>query len=177
LKREDSKIDEQICLYRRMSNGGLVFRDGNGDEQKQYQQVTKSAVSIEDDDSNIESDFKQSSSLTSTSTNTLREEKKYSSDIQLETLLLNELTTCTTYQSPLQATMILDRIPACVLILINRLSTMSIKQIASLALKARKSDSTNLWQYKSSLNITLFDTIRNVQDHQGLSLVFLDFVD
>jgi hypothetical protein len=160
-----------------MSNGGLVFRDGNGDEQKQYQQVTKSAVSIEDDDSNIESDLKQSSSLTSTSTNTLREEKKYSSDIQLETLLLNQLTTCTTYQSPLQATKILDRIPACVLILINRLSTMSIKQIGSLASKVRKSDSTSLWQYKSSLNITLIDNIRNVQDQQGLSLVFLDFVD
>jgi len=145
----------------------------NGDEQKQYQQVTKSPVSIEDDDSNLESDFKQSSSLTST----LREEKNYSSDIQLETLLLNELTTCTTYQSPLQATIILDRIPACVLILMNRLSTMSIKQIASLASKVRKSDSTSLLQYKSLLNITLIDTIRNVQDQQGLSLVLLDFVD
>jgi hypothetical protein len=139
LKREDSKIDEQICLYGRMSNSGLVFRDEQKQYQEKFQQVTKSAVSIEDDDSNLE-----------------------------------ELTTCTTYQSPLQATMILDIIPACVLILINRLSTISIKQIASIASKVRKSDSTSVWQYKSSLNI---DTIRNVQDQQGLSLVFLDFVD
>ncbi len=135
LKQEDSKIDEQICLYRRMSNDGLVFRD----EQEKFQQVTQSVVSIEDDESNLE-----------------------------------ELTTCTTYQSPLQATMILDIIPACVLILINRLSTMSIKQIASLVSKVQKSDSTSLWQYKSSMNI---DTIRNVQNQQGLTFVVLDFVD
>ena len=185
LKQEDSKIDEQICLYRRMLNDELDLKDGSGDEQKQSQQkfeqvverVTNSFVSMDDDESNVESDFKQSSSSTLSSAHILREEKNYGTLIQLETSLLDELVTCTRYQSPLEATVILDIIPACVLISINRLSTMSTIQLVSSSSKLLEADFTSFSQHKSSLNINLIDGIRTVQDQQGLNRVFLDFVE
>jgi hypothetical protein len=181
LKEEDSKNDEQICLYRHISNSELDLGDGNGDVQKQYQQIFKqvneriidSSVSIEfDDESSFNDISKQFSNSTVVSAHILREENNFDTNIKLKISVLGELISCTLYQSPLEPTLIFDMIPACILTSINYMIRISIIQLASLPSVIVESDVASLWQHKSPLNIRLNDNNRNVQDQQGLKLAY-----
>ena len=167
MKQEDSKNGQQICLYRRISNE---------DEQKQYQrkfkQVIHSFLSSEDDDeSSLYSDFKQSSILSLTFDQTSSEENDYDTSFKLEISLTNECVTYTMHQSPSEATIVLDIIPACTLIFINCTKRASIRQLPSLPTIVLEIDAARLWQHKSLLNIRLIDNTRSIQDHQSLKLV------
>jgi hypothetical protein len=93
--------------------------------------------------------------------------------INLEISPVDEAVTCITHQSPLMTTLIFDRIPACILTLINRMTRMSMTQIPSLSCIVSKSDAANLWQ---SLNMILIDNNKNLQDYQGLKLECQDFL-
>jgi hypothetical protein len=186
LKQGDSKNDEQICLYRRISNNELDFEDGNGDKQKQYEQTFKqvgewvmdSSVSIEvDDEPSLESVSKQSSNSTLASAHTSGEENEFDTSIQLKTSLLDECVTCILYQCPLKATMMFEMISACVLTLINCITRMPTIQLASLPSVMPESDVASLWQHKSPLHIKLIENKRNMHDHQGLKLTCLYFVE
>jgi len=177
LKEGDSKNDEQICLYRHISNSEVNL----GDVQKQYQQtfqqvdkrIIDSTVSIEfDDESSFNIVSKQFSNSTVVSAHILRE-NNFDTNIKLKTSLLDELVSCKLYQSPLEATLIFDMIPACILISINCMIRISIIQLASLPSVILESDVASLWQHKSPLNIRLSDdNNRNLQDQQGLKLTY-----
>jgi hypothetical protein len=181
LKEGDSKNDEQICLYRHISNSEVNLGDGNGDVEKQYQQtfqqvgkrIIDSTVSIEfDDESSFNNVSEQFSNSTVVSAHILRE-NNFDTNIKLKTSLLGELVSCKLYQSPLEATLIFDMIPACILISINCMIRISIIQLASLPLVILESDVASLWQHKSPLNIRLSDdNNRNLQDQQGLKLTY-----
>ncbi len=171
MKQDDSKNDQQICLYRRISNE---------DEQKQYQRkfkqvderVIHSFLSSEDDDeSSLNSDFKQSSILSLTFDQTSSEENDYDTSFKLEISLTDECATYTMHQSPSEATIVLDIIPACMLMFINCTTRAPIRQLPSLPTIILEIDATRLWQHKSLLNIRLIDNTTSIQDHQSLKLV------
>jgi hypothetical protein len=172
LKQEDSKNDEQVCLYRRISNNELDFGDGYGDEQKEQQQIFKQV-----DESVIDSSESIASNSTLVSAHILREENDFDTSIKLKISLLEELASCILFQCPFKTTLMFDVIPACVLTIINSVTRMSVIQLASLPSIISESDAANLWRYKSSLNIRLIDTNRNVQDQQSLKISSLNFVE
>ncbi|CAF0976342.1 unnamed protein product [Rotaria sordida] len=143
--------DSQTCLYRRISNDELDFRN----EQKR---ITNSFISIENHNkSSLYKNFKQSSNTILIPIHTLKQENEYSSNIKLKISFLNELTNCIIYQSPLEVTIVFNIIPACIMILINYMIRMSFIQIPSLPLIILDSDNVNLWRNKTSLNIRCID--------------------
>ncbi|CAF2384378.1 unnamed protein product [Rotaria sp. Silwood2] len=173
LKEEGS----QICLYRRISNDKLDIRN----EQKP---VTNFFISNENDNkSSVDNNFRQSSNTFLTPIHILKQENDYTTNIKLKISFLNELTTCIMHQSPLEAIIRFNIIPAYILVLINHMIRMSLIQIPSLPLIILESDNSNLKRYKSSLNIILIDNVKDQQkafinhDQSRISDDFTNFLN
>ena len=176
LRQGDAKTEEQICLYRRISNGQFDFRDGNGDEREQTQRTFKllnegvidSSAPIEDDgEASFESVFKQFSNSTLASAHMLSADDECDIRIDLSSSLLDESAAGILYQSPLQVTVIVDMIPAYIIMLISCLTRASMVQTGSLTSIASESDAAHLWQCQSLLNIRMIDDSSDVQADQS----------
>jgi hypothetical protein len=115
-----------------------------------------------DHESSFDSDYEQSSKSILLS----REDNIYHTAFKLETSLSGEVNISTLLQSPTETAVILDMIPACVLISINRMARLSNFQLASLSLFILKSSDTSLWQRESSFNIRLIDNTIDRIDQQ-----------